>query len=38
MDDDKAAELLRTAHTVCPYSKATRGNIEVRLFVGDTPV
>jgi lipoyl-dependent peroxiredoxin len=36
--DDKAAELLRTAHTVCPYSKATQGNIEVRLFVGDTPV
>ena len=38
VDDDKAAELMHTAHTVCPYSKATRGNIEVRLFVGDTPV
>lgn len=36
--DEQAAELLRTAHSVCPYSKATRGNIEVSLFVGDTPV
>jgi lipoyl-dependent peroxiredoxin len=38
VEDDKAAELLRTAHTVCPYSRATRGNIEVRLFLGDDPV
>ncbi len=35
VEADKAAELMRTAHTVCPYSKATRGNIEVKLFVGD---
>src|SRR4051812_48019832 len=35
VEDDQAAELMRTAHGVCPYSKATRGNIEVRLFVGD---
>jgi osmotically inducible protein OsmC len=35
VDPDKAAELMRTAHTVCPYSKATRGNIEVVLFLGD---
>ncbi len=35
VEADKAAELMRTAHTVCPYSKATQGNIEVRLFVGD---
>src|SRR3954454_4227526 len=38
VDSDKAAELMKTAHTVCPYSKATRGNIPVKLFVGDTPV
>lgn len=36
VDDEKAAELLKTAHTVCPYSKATKGNIEVKLFLGDT--
>ncbi len=33
VDRDKASELMRTAHTVCPYSKATRGNIEVKLFL-----
>jgi lipoyl-dependent peroxiredoxin len=38
VEDDKAAELMRTAHTVCPYSRATRDNIEVRLFLGDAPV
>lgn len=38
VEDDAAAELMKTAHTVCPYSKATRGNIEVRLFLGDAPV
>jgi lipoyl-dependent peroxiredoxin len=38
VEDGQAAELMRQAHKVCPYSRATRGNIEVRLFVGDTPV
>jgi len=38
VDDEKAAELMRTAHSVCPYSRATQGNIEVRLFVGDQRV
>ena len=38
VEADQAAELMRQAHEVCPYSKATRGNIEVRLFVGDDPV
>ena len=38
VEDEKAAELMRTAHTVCPYSKATQGNIGVALFVGETPV
>ena len=28
---DTAAELVRAAHQVCPYSNATRGNIDVSL-------
>lgn len=28
-----AMELMRMAHELCPYSKATRGNIAVKLFV-----
>lgn len=28
---EKTEELLKKAHTVCPYSKATKGNIEVVL-------
>lgn len=38
VDDEQAAELMRQAHQVCPYSKATRDNIDVRLFVGDRAV
>ncbi len=38
VEPGKAAELMRTAHTVCPYSKATKGNIDVALFVGDDRV
>jgi osmotically inducible protein OsmC len=38
VEDDKAAELMRAAHHVCPYSKATRGNIDVALFVGSQAV
>ncbi len=30
---DQALDLLAKAHQVCPYSKATRGNIEVELTV-----
>jgi lipoyl-dependent peroxiredoxin len=30
-DPAKAVELVRAAHKVCPYSNATRGNIEVAL-------
>ncbi|MFC7489703.1 MULTISPECIES: Ohr family peroxiredoxin [unclassified Knoellia] len=29
VDEDKAQELVEKAHEVCPYSKATRGNIDV---------
>lgn len=30
---EKAQELVDKAHQVCPYSNATRGNIEVKLVV-----
>jgi osmotically inducible protein OsmC len=30
-DEDQAAELVHAAHNVCPYSNATRGNIDVAL-------
>jgi len=30
---DKAQELVERAHEVCPYSNATRGNVEVKLGV-----
>lgn len=31
MDDEQAAQLIEAAHQVCPYSNATRGNIDVTL-------
>ncbi|PHY18280.1 organic hydroperoxide resistance protein [Caulobacter sp. BP25] len=33
LDRDTAEKLLAAAHAVCPYSKATRGNVEVALEV-----
>jgi Ohr subfamily peroxiredoxin len=33
VDKTVAEELVKTAHTVCPYSKATKGNIPVKLSV-----
>jgi Ohr subfamily peroxiredoxin len=33
VDEAKAKELLELAHAFCPYSKATRDNIEVTLTV-----
>jgi Ohr subfamily peroxiredoxin len=33
MDRAEAEKLVQAAHGVCPYSNATRGNIEVRLSV-----
>lgn len=33
MDRAKAEDLVNRAHIVCPYSHATRGNIEVRLSI-----
>jgi lipoyl-dependent peroxiredoxin len=37
-DPEKAIELVRDAHEVCPYSNATRGNIEVALTANGAPV
>ncbi|MEU8619188.1 organic hydroperoxide resistance protein [Streptomyces sp. NPDC048623] len=34
--DEQAATLVRTAHQVCPYSHATRDNIDVALTVNGT--
>lgn len=31
MDGEQADKLIEQAHQVCPYSNATRGNIEVKL-------
>ena len=36
--DEDAVELVRAAHQVCPYSNATRGNIEVVLSANGTAV
>jgi lipoyl-dependent peroxiredoxin len=33
IDPDRARDLLDAAHQVCPYSHATRGNVEVTLTV-----
>jgi len=35
VDAATAQELLEAAHQICPYSNATRGNIEVNLLVTD---
>ncbi len=37
-DTDTAIELVRAAHQVCPYSNATRGNIDVVLTANGAPV
>ena len=33
LDEAQTRELLEAAHQVCPYSNATRGNIDVKLTV-----
>jgi osmotically inducible protein OsmC len=38
VDLTSATELVRAAHQVCPYSNATRGNIEVLLTANGEPV
>ena len=37
-DPDEAVKLVETAHKVCPYSNATRGNIDVALTANGQPV
>jgi osmotically inducible protein OsmC len=37
-DAEQASRLVAGAHKVCPYSNATRGNIEVRLTANGQPV
>jgi Ohr subfamily peroxiredoxin len=37
-DRGTAAELVRGAHQVCPYSNATRGNIDVKLLLDGEPI
>jgi Ohr subfamily peroxiredoxin len=37
-DAAAAVELVRAAHQVCPYSNATRGNIDVSLTANGAPV
>ena len=37
-DRQKAADLVRAAHRVCPYSNATRGNIDVKLVANGAEV
>jgi lipoyl-dependent peroxiredoxin len=35
---EQAVDLMARAHEVCPYSRATRGNISVVLMVGGQPI
>ena len=35
VDDATAKKIVEAAHQMCPYSKATRGNIEVKLQVNN---
>jgi Ohr subfamily peroxiredoxin len=37
-DAEQAVRLVEAAHAVCPYSHATRGNIEVALTANGRPV
>jgi Ohr subfamily peroxiredoxin len=37
-DPEAAADLIRAAHKVCPYSNATRGNIDVDFTVNGRPL
>ena len=37
-DPDRAVSLVAAAHQVCPYSNATRGNVQVNLSANGRPV
>ena len=34
LDREQAQQLMDTTHTICPYSRATHGNVPVQLTVG----
>nr|MDP9460790.1 hypothetical protein [Actinomycetota bacterium] len=36
-DDEKARALMERTHQICPYSRATAGNIDVQLSVARHP-
>jgi Ohr subfamily peroxiredoxin len=38
VDREEAAALMVRAHELCPYSNATRGNVEVALSVAGAPI
>jgi Ohr subfamily peroxiredoxin len=38
LGDEDAVELVEAAHKVCPYSNATRGNIDVTLSANGVPL
>ena len=38
LEGEAAAKLVEAAHGVCPYSNATRGNVEVTLTANGEPV
>lgn len=38
VEGDAARELVEAAHGICPYSNATRGNVEVTLTANGQPV
>ena len=33
VSEEKAQDLVEKAHQICPYSNATRGNVEIKLIV-----
>ena len=37
-DGEQAKQIVAAAHQVCPYSRATRGNIDVELVANGEPV
>ena len=38
LETDDAERIVRAAHQVCPYSNATRGNIDVNLIANGRPL
>lgn len=38
LDSETARKIVEAAHQICPYSRATRGNIEVTLKANDQPL